>query len=375
MNQLLASTLAALPAATVGAFAPGRVNLIGEHTDYSGLPVLPFAIPLGLAVAAAERPWPAITVRSALPERYPAEVIPLAELQRRPRAGTWVDYVVAGLRLHPPPGGCELLVAGNLPAAAGLSSSSALVVASAMLFASDPMDRLGLAEQTRAAEHYVGTRSGGMDQATALLGQAGHALRITFRPLQARPIPVPAGLAVVVADSGVRADKGGAAQQAYNDRVQQCALAAAAMGALPGGLLADVPGAERERRARAIPDAVLAARAGFVFAEAARVDAAAAALAAGDLVALGALLDRSHAGLRDEYQVSHPAVDALVDVARAAGAAGARIVGAGFGGCCIALCRVERAEELARTLRQAGAADAFPVRPAGGAVRVTVTTG
>jgi len=370
VNQLLASLREDLPHAQALAFAPGRVNLIGEHTDYNGLPVLPFAIGLGVAAAAAPRSGPAVLVRSVLADRFAAESIPLAALGTRPRAGSWVDYVVAGLRVHPPPAACEILVRGDLPAAAGLSSSSALVVASALLFAPADVDRVQLAQQAAAAERYVGTQSGGMDQAASLLGMEGHALRIAFRPLRVQPVPVPAELAVVIADSGVRAEKGGGAQRAYNERVEQCARAAATFGVPAGGLLADLPGKNREARARSLRDPLLARRAGFVFAEGVRVDEAVAALRAGDLPRLGGLIDASHAGLRDEYEVSHPAVDALVAVAKQHGALGARIVGAGFGGCCIALATQGQAASLVDALLHAGAEDAFAVRPCAGAVAI-----
>lgn len=368
---LLEALIARCPSPIAAAFAPGRGNLIGEHTDYSGLPVLPFALPFGVAVVASATAGDDVEVASVDPARFPPERIARRHLATRPRAGTWVDYVVAGLRLEPPPRGCRLLVHGDLPIAAGLSSSAALVCASALLFADDAVDRTGLAERAALAEQYVGTHSGGMDQAASLLGRAGHALLLEFRPLRARAVPVPEDLAVVIADSGVRAEKGGAAQRAYNERVAQCREAARQLGAPAGGLLADVAGAQRSARARELPDRVLARRAGFVFAEAERVYAAAEALAAGDLPALGALLDASHAGLRDEYEVSHPAVDALVAAARRHGALGARIVGAGFGGSAIAITRADDAERLAAALRAAGAVSAFHARPSAGAVRTS----
>jgi galactokinase len=169
----------------------------------------------------------------------------------------------------------------------------------------------------------------------------------------------------------VRAEKGGGAQAAYNERVASCRAAAAALGAPTGGVLAFVPGSDRAERARALPDRVLAARAGFVFEEAMRVDAAAAALIAGDLGRLGALLDGSHRGLAGDYEVSHPAVDALVAAARRAGALGARIVGAGFGGSAIALTTHDRADALAAALRAAGAVSAFVAAPSDGARRAS----
>jgi galactokinase len=365
---LLERLFTALPAATRGAFAPGRVNLIGEHVDYSGLPVLPFAIQLGVAIAAAPQPGGTVTVRHRDTARFPEETFALADLPARKARGTWVDYVVAGLRLSPPPTGQVLLVDGDLPIASGLSSSSAAVCAAALLFVPPAVDRYALAEAARTAEQYVGTLSGGMDQATALLGREHHALHIRFRPLRADPVPVPHDLVVVVADSGIRAEKGGAAQQAYNDRVRQCAAAALLLGALPGGLLADVPGGTRAARAAALADPLLARRARFVFAESERVTAAVAALRAADLRRLGELLDASHAGLRDDYEVSHPRVDELVRAAKAAGALGARIVGAGFGGSCIALCERHGAAAVAERLVAAGAVMAFTATPSAGAI-------
>lgn len=355
----------ALPDATVVVRAPGRVNLIGEHTDYNGFPVLPMAIDRGIWIATAPRRGAALVVRSITPQEYPAETIPLAEIESRPPAGTWVDYVVAAARRRPPEAGLELVVAGNVPAEAGLSSSSALVVA-AFLALGEIGDRVALAEEARLAERYVGTLSGGMDQAIALLGMPGQVLRIDFRPVRTMAVEMPPEIAVVVAHSGVRAAKSGAAREAYNARVHECLAAARQLGTGDGGLLADV---EPSRRAAGeLDDPLLRRRADFVFAEARRVEEAVQALRSGNLPVLGELLNASHRGLRDDYEVSHPAVDALVERARAAGAAGARVVGAGFGGCIIAVC--ERV--LASDLRSALGPESWMFRPAAGAERMTV---
>ena len=192
----------------------------------------------------------------------------------------------------------------------------------------------------------MGTLSGGMDQAISLLARPGHALRIDFRPVRTRAVPVPEHIAVVVGNSGVRAPKSGSARKGYNSRVTQCLEAARQLGAPEDRLLADVPGSDRSARAGKLDDPLLRRRATFVFDEAVRVAAATAALRDGDLQHLGELLDASHRGLRDLYEVSHPAVDALVERARALGAAGARIVGAGFGGCMVAVCERDRAQSL-----------------------------
>ncbi len=328
------AVLCELPDARVIARAPGRVNLIGEHADYNGFPVLPMAIDRSIWVATAPRRAPALRIRNVEADRFPCEEVPLEQLPRRRRAGNWVDYVIAAARQRPPSTGLEIVVGGDVPPEAGLSSSSALVVASLLALA--PVgDRAALAEEAQLAEHYVGTLSGGMDHAIALLARPGHALRIDFRPVRVEAVPMPESLAVVVADSGVAAAKSGAARESYNDRVRQC-LAAARLLGVDDGLLADV--SEPDRRVEAIQDPVLRRRAGFVFDEEKRVEAAVEALRAGDLQALGALVDASHAGLRDDYEVSHPAVDGLVEAARSAGALGARVVGAGFGGCIVAVC-------------------------------------
>ncbi len=332
-----------LPDAQIIARAPGRVNLIGEHTDYNGFPVLPMAIDRSIWVAVARRSDSTLRIRSMEPSRYPPEDVPLAHLTDRLRTGTWIDYVIAAARCRPPAGGLEVVVGGDVPPEAGLSSSSALVVAS-LLALSPAGDRKELAEEARLAECYVGTLSGGMDHAISLLGRPGHALRIDFRPVRVVPVPMPEAVAIVVADSGIVAAKSGAAREAYNARVRQCMDAARLLGADDDGLLADVRPADR--RAHELADPILRRRAGFVFAEAERVDAAADALGAVDLPRLGRLLDASHAGLRDDYEVSHPAVDRLVEKACSAGALGARIVGAGFGGCIVALCERQTAADV-----------------------------
>lgn len=358
--------LAAMPDARLLSLAPGRVNLIGEHTDYNGFPVLPMAIDRHVGIAVRPLADAALRVRSLEPERYAEEVIPLEAIAGRPRRGTWVDYVVAAARKRPPASGLELLVGGDLPAEAGLSSSSALVVASFLALA-EPADRFGLAEEARLAERYVGTLSGGMDQAISLLARPGHAMRIDFRPVRVEPVRLPEELAVVVVNSGVRAPKSGAAMAGYNARVQECERAARDLGGPPGGLLADVPGGQRRARARAMTDRLLARRSGFVFEEAARVAEAVAVLQAGDLDRLGALLNASHAGLRDDYEVSHPAVDALVQRAIDAGALGARIVGAGFGGCMVAVSHRDTADGVVAALSP----DAWRFEAGGAAVRLT----
>jgi galactokinase len=358
--------LAALPDARRIVRAPGRVNLIGEHTDYNGFPVLPMAIESSVWIAMAPRRDGLLHIRNLDGQRYPEEMICVPDVTARPRRGFWSDYVIAAARQAPLADGAELLVGSDLPAAAGLSSSAALVVASLLALGDDDMvdDRAALARTAVEAEQFIGTMVGGMDQTVCLLAEPRHALRIDFRPVRTTAVPLPADLRIVVIDSGVRAEKGAAAQQAYNDRVIACAAAARQLGAPEGGLLSDVPPG-RWSDVDTLQDDVLRRRAGFVFAESKRVDAAVAALEAADLVAFGELLDMSHRGLRDEYEVSHPEVDELVERAKDAGALGARIVGAGFGGSLIAASTAAAVDSLVAAFRGA----ARVVAPGAGAVR------
>jgi N-acetylgalactosamine kinase len=277
-----------------------------------------------------------------------------------------------------------VLVEGNIPYGAGLSSSSALVVANALaLLAANEIDvpYETLAELLPLAERYVGTLSGGMDQATSLLAQAGHALRIDFFPLRVRTVPLPAGYSIIVCHSLVRAEKSGAAKQAYNLRVVECRLACRVLERLLGTavprrlntlgdlavlfphrplldflpyLTAQLPerplslsevaaligtSAERLREeCGAVGDAfALLPRTRHVLSEAERVEQAEASLRDGDVLAFGQLMDASHGSCRDDYEISCPEVEELIRIAKEAGAVGARLTGAGFGGCTVNL--------------------------------------
>lgn len=403
---------AALIAAFAGRFgrppavlvrAPGRVNLIGEHTDYNGLPVLPFAIDRAVRIAAAARADGELHVAS-LAERFPPRAYALATAIAPAAAGDWSNYhraavqgVVDALGVAALGGG-EFLVAGDVPPGAGLSSSSALVVGSMLALLAvhgRGIAPLCLAELGAAAERYVGTESGGMDQAVCLLAQAGCALRVDFDPLRARPVAIPPGAAVVVCHSLVEAEKSGAARDAYNRRVAECRRACRRFDALVGGApLAHLGELRRrcperssgdwvERLAAAVPaaDDVLVRRVRHVLGEAERVDAAEVVLAAGDWPALGTLMDASHASCRDDYEISCPALEEVVAAARAAGALGARLTGAGFGGCTVNLVRAAEARSFIETMERTfyrgrpGAAErehCFAVAPSAGASIVAV---
>jgi galactokinase len=324
--------------------APGRVNLIGEHTDYHEGLVLPMAIDRATLVAASAREDR--TVRAcSLASGDEREVVldhgPIAARQ------DWAAYVEGVARVLEeatgPLRGADLVIAGDVPIGAGLSSSASLEVALALALLALSGRRAAPAEVARlcqAAEHrFVGTRCGIMDQLTAASGRPGHALLIDCRTLETTGIPLPAeGAAVLVCESGVRhrlADSG------YNDRraESEAALRALVDGHGDWRTLRDVPAEELTRR-RAELDPVLHRRARHVVSEIDRTRRAAQALERSDLAAFGALMTESHRSLRDDYEVSVPELDLLVEAALgAAGVHGSRMTGGGFGGCTVTLVR------------------------------------
>ncbi len=354
--------------------APGRVNLIGEHTDYNGLPVLPIAIDREVRVDFRVVDDPVVRLDSPS-----TRFAPFAFQLKRPieaaDQGDWSNYVRAAARGLLEHGvllerGIEGTVTGDVPIASGLSSSSALVVASALALlrangvevgertgsggAALPgtgvrettriqaaLSRLELAALMARAERFVGLEGGGMDQAACLHGVEGHALRIEFDPLRVTPVAVPEEWRWVVASSLVRAEKSAGAREAYNERARQCREALEGLGQPtyrdlvasddPDGLL---------RHARRALAPVLFRRFRHVVTEGRRVAQAEQAMRDGDLHRFGDLMVRSHESLRDDYEVSTGELDEIVSVALGAGAAGARLTGAGFGGCAVALCDV-----------------------------------
>jgi len=372
--------------------APGRVNLLGEHTDYNGLPVLPMAIDRDIVIAGAARADRVVMLQN-IEAQFGARDYEVNEDIAPFAAGDWGNYSKAaaqGLMRYcggQLPHGAELLVDGNIPSGAGLSSSSALVVGNALaLLAANDVDvrYITLAELLPAAERYVGTLSGGMDQATSLLAQPGHALRIDFFPLRVRTLPLLRGYSIVVCHSLVQAEKSGPAKRAYNLRVIECRLACRvlerALGSgLPrplqtlGDLVTLFPGRplvefvsliSTQAPDRPLSLAQIAAIIGtaperlrsechitadlgdrfalmrrlrHVLCEAERVDQAEEALLAADAPGFGRLMDASHQSCRDDYEISCVELEELVRIAKEAGAAGARLTGAGFGGCTVNL--------------------------------------
>ena len=338
--------------------APGRVNLIGEHTDYNDGFVLPMALERATVAAAALRPDHLLRARSA--EHGDEGEIDL-DAPPAARRGSWLDYVEGTARVleerfgRLP--GADLLIAGDVPEGAGLSSSAALEMSIATALAALaglPVDPRALAQAGQAAEHrFVGTRCGIMDQLASVLGRAGHALFIDCRSLETRALPVPSDrAAVLVFDSGVRHEH---SSGEYNVRRAQCEQAVERLAARRPGLraLRDVGPDDLPRHASDLPEPLLR-RARHVITEIARTQQAAVALSAGDLARFGALMYASHASLRDDYEVSVAELDALVEDASAApGVLGARMTGGGFGGCAIALVERPRVQDAGAAIAAA----------------------
>jgi galactokinase len=332
--------------ATVRAHAPGRVNLVGDHTDHTGGRVLPMALDLGTTVA-GELGGDRVDLTSEV-EPSPAR-IPLSVTEPAAIEPPWARYVGGVVAELAPTTGLTGTVSTTLPVGAGLSSSAALEVAVALALGADPGDRTGLARLCQRAEQRAsGVPCGIMDQLASVAGVEGSALRIDCTTLDIDAVPVPEGWEVVVAHSGAGRRLAGSG---YAERVASCQAAEAEIGPLRSA----APGDEI-----AIADSTLRRRARHVLTENARVDAAVVALRDADGVALGEVLAASHASLRDDFEVSTPALDALVARLDAMpGSFGARLTGAGFGGCAVAV--VELGAPVPSDI------DHWRVRPAAGA--------
>ncbi len=318
--------------------APGRVNLIGEHTDYNDSFVLPMAIDRGVWLAARPLDEPVVRLSSLQQDR--ACEVSLLEFERGgPPWGEYLRGVAWALRRAGLPlRGWEGVLLSDLPVGAGLSSSAALELACARAFAAAaefPWEPLAMARLAQAAEsEWVGVHCGIMDQMIVAAGQAGAALLVDCRSLAFEPVPIPAACAVVVLDTATRRRLG---ESAYNLRRAECQRAAAHYGV---SALRDLDLARLEADATGLDSDALR-RARHVVTETGRTLAAAAALRGGDAQGFAALLDEGHRSLRDDFQVSCSSLDAMVAAARGApGCLGARMTGAGFGGCALALVQV-----------------------------------
>jgi len=394
---------------------PGRINLLGEHLDYNGLPVLPMAINRELHLAFAGGPQPQIRLRN-LDSNYPALEFENGPGLQPSAAGSWDNYckaAVEGLNQHfglEDYTGMDVLVQSDLPAAAGLSSSSALVVGFALAYLAtrgftlgQDISRRELACVLANAEHFVGTAGGGMDQSILLNAEAGHATKINFIPLQFESLPIPDSHVFLVCDSMVVSEKTGASLRKYNAGPAICSLIANMLNVhfsqkfgpefsidclgdlwlgplcfnkkeveqLLGEVLAKPemspseiirflgmdPGIVREYWLDSIPNTTgtlpLQARARHVFTEYYRVEAARDALIAGDMTAFGKLMTASHESCATDYAISTPELDTLAALLRDAGCLGARLTGAGFGGAVIGLAPAARAKAILESVAQA----------------------
>ena len=291
--------------------APGRVNLIGEHTDYNGGWVLPMALDLDCLVGYRRREDGAVRVASL---DAPGEIAP------------WVDALVAELATEGRvPAGMDAVVASTVPMGAGLASSGALSVALGLALcrvAGLRLEPAVLAEACRRAEERAtGVPCGIMDQIAGVLGRPREPLLVDCRDVSVERVPLPPDAVVVVADSGVRRSL---SDGRYAERREACEAAAARLGV----------GSLRDAAAADVADDPVARH---VVSENERVHRMAAALRSGDVAAAGAILSEGHRSLRDDFAVSTPALDALAERLRSLGAYGARLTGAGFGGCVVGL--------------------------------------
>jgi len=344
--------------------APGRVNLIGEHTDYNDGFVMPMALERAVRIALVPEEGAVVRLWSEQFAERADFVLGEAPSEDTPH---WLRYPMAvadvlaeeGLSLC----GFRGVVDGDVPVGAGLSSSAACEVASALalLVAAKPETSAGpaaavaeahgltgerLARLCQAAEHRVGVRCGIMDQFISVHGRAGHAVMLDCRDLSHRPVPLPAReAAVVVIDSGVQRKL---TAGAYNERRSQCEDGAARLREFDPGVrsLRDVSLELFEAHAAALPP-VVRRRCRHVVTENARVTESVEALEAGEVARFGELVSASHDSLRDDYEVSGPELDLLVENARGVeGVLGSRLTGAGFGGCTVSLVRPDAVEAL-----------------------------
>ena len=358
--------------ATITVAAPGRANLIGEHTDYNDGFVLPAALELRTVIEG--RRARLVTLES---DGHAGSVTVDPRTGEGPTEG-WGRYVTAVVRVLRDAGlsvgGIEGRVASDVPVGTGLSSSAALEIAVALAVLEEPLDALELARLCQRAENeHVGVRSGIMDQLSSAGASAGHALFIDCRSLETRHVPVPEDLRIVVVDSGQRRELSAGD---YNRRRSECEEAARLLG---------VPSLRElgpdDLGSGDLPEP-LSARVRHVVTENERVLLARDALARDDRQALGELFAASHRSLAADFAVSTSRLDALVDAAVAVdGVVGARMTGAGFGGCIVVLVTADRADSAAAEIGEryhaatGHSAQAWVSRPGAGAVELGARSG
>ncbi len=328
--------------------APGRVNLIGEHTDYNDGFVLPMAIDRFTWIAFNPRADDGIRVSSLNFDGQAQFSLGAMERQN----GFWAEYVKgvawaltsAGYSLR----GWEGVIASDVPIGAGLSSSAAMEMATARAFSVSSGFAWQAAQMAQAGQKaengWVGMNCGIMDQMISAAGKADHALLIDCRSLETKSVPLPSGTVVVVLDTATRR---GLVDSAYNERRASCEAAARFFGVKA---LRDLSVAAFEARAGELDD-VIHRRARHVVTENERVLQAVAAMGQGDADALGRLMDASHVSMRDDFEISSPALNSIVTAARhQSGCYGARMTGGGFAGCGVALVKADVAQAFAASV-------------------------
>lgn len=361
--------------------APGRVNLIGEHTDYNDGFVMPAAVEFSTFVAIAARPDRKLVIHS---EEFPGNFeFDLDNLPRQ-RTGAWCDYVLGVASMLQQTGhklqGANLLVHGEVPIGAGLSSSAAVEVASGLALMSLSDIQLPLPEVAklcqRAENTFVGARVGIMDQFVSCMGKAGHAFFLDCRSLDFKFVPIPAGIQFVVCNTMVKHDL---ASGAYNTRREECETGVNYFAKWDPAIraLRDVSVELLDQHAHDLP-ATIAKRCSHVVRENQRTLDAARALTTGGLETVGELMRESHRSLRDLYEVSCEELDIMVEAAEGLpGFCGGRMTGGGFGGCTVNLVREEDSEDFAkqiaeRYLQKTGiAAQVYLCSPEAGAAEVS----
>lgn len=353
--------------------APGRVNLIGEHTDYNDGFVLPCAIDYLTVISCAKRSDRQIRVIAA-DYHNQQDIFSLDQKIELHPEYMWANYVRGVIlflqQREPEFGGADLVISGNVPQGAGLSSSASLEVAVGKtiqaLYQLD-IDHVALALNGQQAENqFVGCNCGIMDQLISALGRKDHALLIDCRSLETKAVSVPKDMAVIIVNSNV---KRGLVDSEYNTRRRQCETAAAFFG-VPA--LRDVT-LEQLERAKQQLDPMVFKRARHVITENTRTLAAADALAAGDLPLLGRLMAESHASMRDDFEITVPAIDTLVYIIKQVigERGGVRMTGGGFGGCVVALAPQSLVDEIRQAVsrhyqEQTGMTESFYLCKASG---------
>ncbi len=384
--------------------APGRVNLIGEHTDYNGLPVMPAAIDREISVAFSDSLSAEVNIANTKND-YGVHSFQMSDNIERSEMGDWSNYVKAACQAvwnwaaenqpkKMPLNGYNAVFSGSIPAGSGLSSSSALVVASAIALVDINklnISKSDLAELLAKGERYVGTEGGGMDQAASLLARPLSAIKIDFVPIRTTLVKMPQNARIVIANSMVEAKKTGGAREAYNTRVTECKLGLCALKSRAKSrypevtdakllrdfketvsnwqdYLDDLPGlpvtldeiaeycgstidwlvSQLSSPSSDVYDKTfqIKKRCRHVLTEGDRVEKAVDYLGSARSLDFGKLMDESHASCANDYEISCRELDELVGIIRNHGAYGARLTGAGFGGCAVALVDQDKAKSL-----------------------------